>query len=48
MMIVKRSTIKIDSVYEDRDKAEKETQKKAGIKDNEVDKSNNKKTDGDE
>ena len=47
-MIVKRSTTKIDSVYEDRDKAEKETQKKAGIKEKEIDKSDNKKTDGDE
>lgn len=30
-MIIKRSTTKIDSVYDDKDEAEKETKKKAGF-----------------
>jgi hypothetical protein len=31
-MIIKRATTKIDAVYDDKDKAEKETKKQANIK----------------
>jgi hypothetical protein len=35
-MIIKRSTTKIDAVYDDKDEAEKETRKQAGLNDEKI------------
>jgi hypothetical protein len=47
MMIIKHSNGTIESVYDDREEAEKDTKKKAGVEEVKIEKPKKNETDGD-